>query len=105
MKIRSHLPKFEGGSLGLAVSSGWQPVQSTPPVRRWKRGEVPLLFAHATAFVQLAATSRSAKASRHRYTVLVAPVPNTPKTSYLPTRFGVVAFACSGMKLGQKLPG
>lgn len=27
---------------------------ATPPVRRWKRGEVPLLFAHATAFALVA---------------------------------------------------
>ena len=28
---------------------------ATPPVRKWKRGEVPLLFAHATAFALTAA--------------------------------------------------
>lgn len=28
---------------------------ATPGVRRWRRGEVPLLFAHATAFSLVAA--------------------------------------------------
>jgi hypothetical protein len=28
---------------------------ATPPPRRWRRGEVPMLFAHATAFSLIAA--------------------------------------------------
>lgn len=29
-------------------------VGATPPPRRWRRGEVPMLFAHATAFSLIA---------------------------------------------------
>jgi hypothetical protein len=28
-------------------------VGATPPVRKWRRGEVPMLFAHATTFAVL----------------------------------------------------
>jgi hypothetical protein len=38
-------PLLAGGELVMLPRVG-----ATPPLRRWRRGEVPLLFAHATAF-------------------------------------------------------
>jgi hypothetical protein len=38
-------PAIAAGELWLMPRAG-----ATPPVRKWRRGEIPLLFAHATAF-------------------------------------------------------
>ena len=45
------LPPFLfGPAVALGELVAMPRVGATPPVRRWRRGEVPLLFAHATLF-------------------------------------------------------
>ena len=43
-------PLFFGPAIALAELLAMPRVGATPPVRRWRRAEVPLLFAHATFF-------------------------------------------------------
>lgn len=51
LQRRLKIPALLFGPL-VALGELWAlpRLGATPPVRRWKRGEVPLLFAHATAF-------------------------------------------------------
>jgi hypothetical protein len=51
LKRRTKLPALVFGPLVAAFELVAMPlVGATPPVRKWRKGEVPLLFAHATAF-------------------------------------------------------
>ena len=43
-------PLLLGPAIALGELLAMPRVGATPPVRKWRRGEVPLLFAHATAF-------------------------------------------------------
>jgi hypothetical protein len=43
-------PLLFGPAIALAELFAMPRVDATPAVRRWRRGEVALLFAHATAF-------------------------------------------------------
>jgi len=43
-------PLLFGPAIALAELVAMPRVGATPPPRKWKRGEAPLLFAHATAF-------------------------------------------------------
>src|SRR5689334_21514212 len=43
-------PLLFGPAIALAELFAMPRVGATPPPRKWKRGEVPLLFAHSTAF-------------------------------------------------------
>jgi hypothetical protein len=43
-------PLIFGPAVALAELLAFPPLGATPPIRRWRREEVPLLFAHATAF-------------------------------------------------------
>jgi len=48
---RLRLPPLVFGPLvALAELLAMPMAGATPPVRKWRRGEVPMLFAHATAF-------------------------------------------------------
>ena len=56
MKRRTGLPALVFGPLLAAVELVAMPLAgATPKVRKWRKGEVPLLFAHATAFALLGA--------------------------------------------------
>ena len=51
LKRRTKLPALVFGPLVAAFELVAMPlVGATPPVRKWRRGEVPWLFVHATAF-------------------------------------------------------
>lgn len=51
LKRKTKLPALVFGPLVALFELVAMPlVGATPPVRKWRRGEVPLLFAHATAF-------------------------------------------------------
>jgi hypothetical protein len=43
-------PLLFGPAIALGELVAMPRLGATPPARKWKRGEVPLLFAHATAF-------------------------------------------------------
>ena len=43
-------PLLFGPAIALGELIAMPRVRATPPPRKWRRGEVPLLFAHATAF-------------------------------------------------------
>jgi hypothetical protein len=43
-------PLLFGPAIALGELLAMPRVGATPPVRKWRRGEVPLLIAHATAF-------------------------------------------------------
>jgi hypothetical protein len=43
-------PLLFGPAIALGELLMMPRVGATPPVRKWRRGEVPLLFAHATVF-------------------------------------------------------
>jgi hypothetical protein len=45
-----------GPTIALAELVAMPAVGATPPVRKWPRGEVPMLFAHATTFALLVDT-------------------------------------------------
>ena len=42
-----------GPAIALCELVAMPRVGATPPVRKWRRGEVPMLFAHATTFALL----------------------------------------------------
>jgi len=46
-------PLLFGPAIALGELLAMPRVGATPPIRKWRRGEVPLLFAHATAFALL----------------------------------------------------
>jgi len=46
-------PLLVGPAIALCELLAMPRVGATPPVREWRRGEVPALFAHATAFALL----------------------------------------------------
>ena len=48
-KLRIH-PLLFGPLVAAAELIALPLTGATPPVRKWSKGEVPLLFAHATAF-------------------------------------------------------
>jgi hypothetical protein len=51
LQQKLRLPPFIfGPAVALAELVALPRVGATPPVRRWRQGEVVLLFAHATAF-------------------------------------------------------
>ena len=43
-------PLLFGPAVAIAELIAMPRVGATPPPRKWRRGEVPLLFAHSTAF-------------------------------------------------------
>ena len=56
-----------GPAIALAELFAMPLVGATPPPRKWRRGEVPLLFAHATAFaLTVSAAGRFARFARSR---------------------------------------
>jgi hypothetical protein len=46
-------PLLFGPAIALGELVAMPRVGATPPARKWRPGEVPLLFAHATAFALL----------------------------------------------------
>ena len=46
-------PLLFGPAIALVELVAMPRVGATPPVRRWRRGEVPMLVAHATTFAFL----------------------------------------------------
>jgi hypothetical protein len=46
-------PLLFGPAIALCELVAMPRVGATPPVRKWRRGEVPMLFVHATTFAVL----------------------------------------------------
>jgi hypothetical protein len=57
-------PLWFGPAIALFELAVLPAVGATPPVRRWPRGQVVLLFAHATAFALLVRVARRWKSAR-----------------------------------------